>query len=160
MTITSGKFTKLKAPKTNHSFFGKKEPTNRLFFQPKLTIGPVDDVYEREADAVSERVMKDGNPIENTIHPMQSQAMVQPSCSACQEDEKKIQRKKINGGIEKGNPLPLVNQTIQSQGHSLDEGAKSFMERKIGYDFSKVNIHTGSDAAKSAQSINALAYCV
>lgn len=28
----------------------------------------------------------------------------------------------------------------------------------MGYDFSDVKIHTGADAAKSAQSINALAY--
>lgn len=32
------------------------------------------------------------------------------------------------------------------------------MEQRFGHDFSQVKIHTGSVAAKSARSINALAY--
>src|SRR6187402_3198153 len=59
------------------------------FFQPKLTVGPVDDVYEREADAVADKVlrMSDSQQIQGKI----STINVQRKCAACEEEE--LQRK-------------------------------------------------------------------
>lgn len=158
MTLTQGKFNQVKRSKSNGSFFAKKESSNRLFFQPKLTVGPVDDVYEREADAVSDQVMQPGMPKVNNTTLKPSISMVQPSCAGCREEEKNIQKKKMNNRDAMDNSLSLVDQTLISSGQSIDENSRAFMERKIGYDFSRVNIHTGPEAAKSAQSINALAY--
>ncbi|MGZ3882263.1 MAG: hypothetical protein ACXVBF_13025, partial [Flavisolibacter sp.] len=42
----------------NSSFFQARTVSSRPpFFQPKLTIGPVDDPYEREADAVADKIV-------------------------------------------------------------------------------------------------------
>ena len=45
----------------NRSFFAPKKSLNPVFFQSKLNVGPVDDVYEREADTMAERVMRKEN---------------------------------------------------------------------------------------------------
>jgi protein involved in polysaccharide export with SLBB domain len=51
-----------------------------------------------------------------------------------------------------------VSDAINSPGTPLPDGDRSLMENRFGYDFSGVRIHTSALAAKSAQSINALAY--
>ena len=138
-------------------FFQPKKQPSPLFFQPKLTIGPVDDIYEREADAVADQVMRMSNVEEETIQPKTSPLPVQRMCAECEEEEE-LQRKeksKDNATLE---APPFVNRTIQSGGKPMDDGTRSFMENRIGYDFSNVKVHTDQVAAKSAQSINALAY--
>ncbi|MEO7769088.1 MAG: hypothetical protein ABIS01_16775, partial [Ferruginibacter sp.] len=63
--------------------------------QPKLTIGPVDDPYEREADAVAEKVMRmPANETEPAFFQLKSLQItpVQRKCTAC-ADEEKLQRK-------------------------------------------------------------------
>jgi hypothetical protein len=45
-----------------------------------------------------------------------------------------------------------------SGGKALDEEERSFFEPRMGYNFRDVKIHSDSNAAKSSQSINALAY--
>ena len=139
-------------------FFGtsKKERRDQPFFQPKLTIGPVDDIYEREADAVADQVMRmsDNQVVQTKFSPIG----IQRKCPACVEEEK-AQRKETPGNSSAANEAPsIVNNVIGSGGKPLAEDTRSFMENRMGYDFSNVKIHTGSVAAKSAQSINALAY--
>jgi hypothetical protein len=51
-----------------------------------------------------------------------------------------------------------VSDALGSSGRSMDDNTRSFMENRFGFDFGDVKIHTGSVAAKSAESINALAY--
>jgi hypothetical protein len=45
-------------------------------------------------------------------------------------------------------------------GSSLEPGARSFLEERMGTDFSDVRVHTGPRADESARSINAQAYTV
>ncbi|MBE9583491.1 DUF4157 domain-containing protein [Mucilaginibacter sp. JRF] len=145
----------------------------RYGIQPKLTVNQPGDVYEQEADAVAEKVVKGADTIPwiNT----HTQAVVQRKCAACakeEEGEKHIQRKcaecekeeqglqrKENGGV--GQPsFSKVNQTLQSPGNSLDNRTLSFMESRFRQSFGHVRIHTDSVAAESAQSVNARAYTV
>ena len=149
------------ADKKNTSpFFSTKEkkPARPIFFQPKLTIGSPDDIYEREADAVADQVMRmtDNQALPTTLSPIGVQRM----CAECEEEEKeKVQRKEKGRSKNSGHEAPpIVSEVIQSGGKLLDENTRSFMENRMGYDFSNVKIHTGSVAAKSAHSINALAY--
>ena len=84
---------------------------------------------------------------------------LQRKCEHCEEEEKKkVQRKKGNANV------PAISTTTEnyintlSGGKQLNQSEKSFFEPRFGYDFSSVRIHTGTAAAKSASSINALAY--
>jgi outer membrane protein OmpA-like peptidoglycan-associated protein len=48
----------------------------------------------------------------------------------------------------------------QTSGAPLEHGTREFMEQRFGHDFSRVRVHTDSDAASSAKSANAQAYTV
>ena len=77
--------------KTSSSILSKKDQPRRLFFQPKLTIGPTDDVYEQEADATADKVMGMGDheQIQTKISPLD----IQRKCATCEEEEEHAQRK-------------------------------------------------------------------
>ena len=70
--------------KERKSPFFSKAPTS-YFFQPKLTIGPVDDPYEREADAVAEQIMRVSDTDVGKIQPKISHLSVQLMCNYCEE---------------------------------------------------------------------------
>ncbi|HEX3079641.1 MAG TPA: hypothetical protein VHQ04_04225, partial [Puia sp.] len=62
-----------------------------FFFQPKLTIGSPDDVYEKEADAMADQVMRMQMPEPITFSTGKN--AVQRKCAHCEEEEKQLQRK-------------------------------------------------------------------
>lgn len=128
---------------------------NRKFFQPKLTIGPTDDVYEHEADAVADKVvrMQDHQQIQTKISPLG----IQRKCAACEEEEH-VQRKEDGGSHQRSETPSIVLDAVNGGGTPLEHRTRTFMESRFGYDFGNVKIHTDTVAAKSAQSINALAY--
>lgn len=150
-TISSGE------EKSNDSTFFRNEGLKhkKVFFQPKLTIGKVDDPYEKEADAVADKVMRMAD--KNTLVSLISPVDVKRKCAMCEEEEK-LQRKELSSSNNATSTPLIVEQALSSGGSPLDNGTKSFMEERFGYDFGNVKIHTGPIAAKSAQSINALAY--
>jgi hypothetical protein len=150
--------TKINAPgktKSDRSFFSKKGRSYSLFFQPKLTVGPTNDVYEKEADAMADKVMR----MTDTDHAVQSKRRIssaQRTCAECREEEQ-AQRKE--SGATSPEAPSIVHDVVNSGGGTnLDPGTRGFMENRFGYDFSNVKIHNDTVAAKSAQSINALAY--
>ena len=155
MALTFEKNAKTKDSRTKRSFFPQKEKPGTIFFQPKLTIGPADDVYEREANAIADEVVStnDSEHIQTKI----SSVAVQRKCAACEEEEA-LQRKNDGAGDEKLEAPSIVSDALGSGGSPLESHSRSFMESRFGYDFSNVKIHTDSVATKSAQSINALAY--
>ena len=53
---------------------------------------------------------------------------------------------------------PVVYETLRSQGQPLESQTLRFMESRFARDFGHVQIHTGTEAATSALSINARAY--
>ena len=130
-----------------------------LFFQPRLTITQPNDLYEQQADAMAEQVMRmpDKTNNQNTFF-KPATSLVQRKCDHCEEEEKNLQRKE-NAASENAVAPPIVNDVLNSSnGKNLDASTRSFFEPRFGYDFSGVRIHNDSSAAQSAQSINALAY--
>jgi hypothetical protein len=53
---------------------------------------------------------------------------------------------------------PVLDVVGSGGGSPLDPGARSFLENRLGSDFSDVRVHTGAEADRSARSINAHAY--
>ena len=164
---------KKKSVISNHNYnphSHRNENNSSLFFnpiiQPKLKINNPNDKFEQEADAVADKVMNmntqslqtkpDTNsffkPLPTAITP------IQRKCAHC-ENEEKMQRKEFNGE-EKTADSNLENYVsgLSNGGQPLPNEARNFYEPRFGYDFGNVKIHTGTVAAKSAQSINALAY--
>lgn len=130
-----------------------------VFFQPKLTVNQPGDVYEQEADAMADKVMRMAGPTVGQpgfFKPANN--ALQRKCQHCEEDQKIQRKENSETGSTGNNGLDSYVGSLNSSGQPLSESSRQFFEPKFGYDFSNVKLHTDSVAAKSAQSINALAY--
>jgi hypothetical protein len=70
-----------------------------------------------------------------------------------------LQRRAVNESKPATVPM-IVNDVLRSPGQALDPATRASMESRFSYDFSRVRVHTDSEAAQSARAINALAYTV
>lgn len=55
---------------------------------------------------------------------------------------------------------PITRGVLRSPGQPLDAGTRAFFEPRFGHDFSKVRVHTDTNAAESARAVNAKAYAL
>jgi hypothetical protein len=138
----------------------EKHNNSGVFFQPKLSINQPNDVYEQEADAMADNVMRmtDTSVNKRTFF-APSISSIQRKCAHCKEEEKKMQRKEMNNGetVDEASTENYIS-SLNSKGRSLSTEERKFFEPRMGYDFSGVKVHTDTAAARSAQSMNALAY--
>jgi hypothetical protein len=75
-------------------------------------------------------------------------------------EEIHVQRKAESAHHNEHEAAPEVESVISSSGRPLDQETRRYMESRIGFDFSKVRVHTDSRAAASAKSLSARAYTV
>ncbi len=136
-----------------------------LFFkdhiiQAKLSINQPNDVYEQQADHMADQVMRMPDPlVKQSPFFKPAISAVQRKCHECEEDDKKLHRKESSTGeVHADSQLNNYVSSLGSTGQSMSSTARQFFEPRFGYNFSNVKLHTDSVAAKSAQSINALAY--
>lgn len=86
-----------------------------------------------------------------------------PAADAANKEKKEeipVQRKAESTLYDEQEAAPEVESVISSSGRPLDRETRRYMESRIGFDFSKVRIHTGTRAAASARSLGAYAYTV
>jgi hypothetical protein len=149
---------------------GTRFDFEKIGIQPKLKISQPDDVYEQEADKVAEEVMRTfvSTPINSLTIP-DSEERIDRKCAACETEKEEeeeslgISRKQspnIAGveGIDRR--INEVKNVVAAGGSPLDANTKELMEFRFGYDFNNIRIHTGETAARSARSVNALAYTI
>jgi hypothetical protein len=111
--------------------------------QRKLTIGASNDPLEQEADRVADLVMSASpNSVVNGTPPQIQRFMGQTT-----------------GQTDMVAPAS-VDSVLSSPGSPLESGLRQDMEQRFGHDFSRVRVHTGIEAERSAQDINANAYTV
>lgn len=132
---------------------------SKTFFQPKHSINKPNDIHEQEADAMAAKVIRMKSvENDNTFFRFADKSNVQRMCPDCEEEES-LQRKEKP--VENSNDVSgtgHISDVINSGGSRLSDKDRKFFEPRFGYDFSNVKIHTNTIAAKSADSINALAY--
>lgn len=138
--------------------------------QPRLTIGPVDDPAEREAERVAEQVMR------MPVHTLQrspisiqrcgkcakaaSIAEMCPSCAA-KARSSVLQREAASGAVPEVTPeVEASIGAMRGGGQPLDAATRAFMEPRFGHDFGSVRIHTDTRAARTAAAVGALAFTV
>ncbi len=126
--------------------------------QPKFTINNPLDQYEKEADAVADKVMRmRDHEVEEQTFFKPAISFLQRKCDHCREEEKNLQRKE--GSTEEGiSPATESYINSLSGGKSLNKRELSFFESRMGYDFSNVRVHTDRAASESSKSLNAHAY--
>ena len=136
------------------------------FIQPKLTVGNKDDIYEKEADRMADKVVSDSRKTE-------VQPFIQPKCNACEEE---LQKKEEEGtdefetpevqlfseqAIPPGDSAEHIESQLSNtkgQGTPLQEDVAHEMGNAFGYDFSNVRVHAGSAAIQMNQELNAKAF--
>ncbi|UBF24835.1 DUF4157 domain-containing protein [Kovacikia minuta CCNUW1] len=131
-------------------------PTDRPIIQPKLTIGPVGDKYEQEADQIAAQVVNQINA------PQSSRIRGTIQRHETKEEEDKLQRKpllqNLSGGIPATPKLEAEIGRSRSGGQPLAENIRTPMERAFGANFSGVRVHTDAQANQLNRSIQAKAF--
>jgi hypothetical protein len=116
--------------------------------QAKLRIGQPGDVYEQEADRVTDEVMRMPEP------EMQRQVDEEE-----EEEEEMLQAKSREDATpEVSNNLESQINAIKGGGRPLAKSERAYFEPRFGTDFSQVRLHTDSQAAESTRPVNAKAY--
>lgn len=84
---------------------------------------------------------------------------VQRKCQHCEEEDRQVHRKETgSGAVEADGRFERYASSLGDRGTPLPQADRDFFEPRFNQDFSNVRIHTGSDAAQSADSIQARAY--
>ena len=145
----------------NHSGKHSSAVSDKPFFQPKLSINQPNDIYEQEADAMADKVMRMSDQhIAQPSFFKPSATNIQRKCKHCEEEEEKQLQRKESGSNDFSSDTSTENylSTLNGNGRSLTKDEAGFFEPYFGYDFSNVRVHNDSIANQSAQNINALAY--
>lgn len=125
--------------------------------QTKLKVNTSGDIYEQEADRLSEQVTGTAElPLQRT-----SARGGRPTGMNEQAADEGLRTKRIqaNDSGEMVAP-PLVHEVLRSSGEPLDPSVRAFMEPRFGHDFSRVRVHTDARAVESARALRARAYTV
>jgi hypothetical protein len=123
-----------------------------LWVQPKLTLGPVSDQYEQEADRVARQVARHINTA--TSQPVQRQELdgeetVRMTPSTPQLDGA---GKNVSPEVERG------IQAVRGGGEPLPETIRDSLEHAFAADFSSVKLHSDAQADQLNRSLQARAF--
>lgn len=140
--------------------------------QAKLEIGQPNDIYEREADRLADHVMRmtEGSLVNGDSSFVQRRAEF---LEFPEKEEDVLQRQPMDekeelvqakrNSVQTPQATPGIESRINSLkggGQPLSESTRSFFEPRFGTDFGRVRIHTGAEAAQTAQSVNARAFTI
>jgi len=117
-------------------------PATPRIVQPKLKINQPGDEYEQEADRVAEQVL------------------AAPAHTEVSGAAPHIQRYAGQPNGEAEMAPASVDRVLSSPGRPLDWTLQQNMEQRLGYDFSRVRVHSGAAVEQSAREVNAHAYTV
>ena len=111
-------------------------------FNVRSRIGSADDPLELEADRIAEQVT----------------ASRWPSPAGVTRAPQRIERSAAQAADSAPAVHTSVDQALRSTGGPLDASLRLDMEQRFGRDFSKVRVHRGEAAERSARDLNANAY--
>ena len=98
-------------------------------------------------------------PIFDSAAPPPEDQTIQKKCAECEQEESdKVQRKESNGEKSASPDLSSRLQSGRGGGNPLPNDTKTQMEGAMGADFSRVRVHTGSEATDMSQGIHAQAF--
>jgi hypothetical protein len=125
----------------------------RVVAQAKLVVSQPGDEYEQEAERVAEKVMSKSEGY-----------VLQRKSPLHNEDDIVLKAKGLPGqapsAISKIEATPSVREVLDSSSQTLSSATRTFMEPRFRRDFGNVRIHIGSQAAKLAHAVKALAFTV
>lgn len=136
--------------------------------QTKLTVGPAQDRYEREADQVAHQAAARTSPTETKIsktdyrNPLANKITPLTRNQIVLREEESVRRKPEGGSNESSAPVGrrLERNLADSKGDGrpLPTKTRVEMESQFGVDFRNVRLHTGNDASRLTNSMKAEAF--
>lgn len=126
--------------------------------QARPAVNTPGDLYEREADRISEQMMR---VLEPQLHRASPSGGGCPECRdersarGCSQAEH-VQADAAAGGVAP----PIIHEVLRSPGQALTAETRALMESRFGHDFGPVRVHTDPKARRSAETVNARAYTV
>lgn len=121
--------------------------------QPSLEVGPADDRFEREADAIAARTLSAAEPPTSTLA---GDPSVQRRCAACSEEEPSVRGRGAHASP--GLRIGASAAALTTGGQPLGATVRSFFETRMGRDLSGVRVHSGLESARLNGSIAARAF--
>jgi hypothetical protein len=132
-----------------HDYFGA---------QPAMPVTPAGHPSEREADRVADAVVRTAEPRVQRKCACGGDAGAGGECEECRTKRLALQR--TGEGSAPAAAPASVHAALSGPAAPLHAGDRAFMEARFGYDFGRVRVHQGTEAAESARGVNALAYTV
>jgi hypothetical protein len=99
-----------------------------------------------------------GAPPPDTTRLAAGSPVVAPAGACEHGDDRSVLRRRSIGKDLGGEAPPIVAEALRRPGRPLDAGTREAMEAHFGQDLSRVRVHTDPLAAKSAETVRALAY--
>lgn len=124
--------------------------------QPDLTVGAPGDLYEQEADRIADEVLRmpERKPPETNIF---SAGFPKRRLEEDRDNGTPVQAKADADRISR--PVPGFQSVMETiNGIPLSEKERTFFEPRFGFDFSRVRIHTDSNAAQTSKALGARAF--
>jgi outer membrane protein OmpA-like peptidoglycan-associated protein len=136
---------------------GLNTPQNsrQIIIQPKLEISQPGDMYEREADTISEKVMTKSEFIAPSTEEEEEKLQAKPLSETI---SRMIQTSRNENSDFQNTGMEDSLNSSKSSGNPLSGNVRSFMENRFGTDFSNVKIHTDSNAVQMSKMLNAHAF--
>jgi hypothetical protein len=146
-----------------HTFFAA--PSNQSFFKPQATIQRKCAHCEAEDKQVNRQ--PGSKEEEKKIQKMDDKKEVEDKkeekevhrVADKKEEEKKLSKKETTATASgKASNVNAYIHSLDGKGAALAEETQHFFGERMGYDFSHVRIHAGTEAEQSAKEVNAKAY--
>ena len=127
------------------------QPPGDGVLQAKLAIGAPDDPFEREADAMADRVTRQepARPLARATRSAVRRCAGPGPCDCDDCAAKHALAHTANSTVER---------VVRDGGVPLGADTRLVMESRFGHDFSRVRVHDDQEAAASAAAIQARAY--
>jgi hypothetical protein len=120
--------------------------------QARLSVGPVGDKYEQEADRVADQVMHMTTPSTSR------QALQRADEDEAVQLKSSIQPVQGDGGFEVKGAVEARLAQRQGGGAPLSNDVQAFMGSRFDTDFSRVRVHTDREAAQLNRDLQAQAF--
>ena len=122
--------------------------------QPSLEVGPANDRFEREADAIAAQTL--AMPAGDLAAAAATDPHVQRKCTECGEEEQSVRT--LRAAPTEGTRIGASVTRLTTGGQALPDATRDFFEARMGRDLCSVRVHGGGQAAHLNGSIAARAF--
>ena len=131
-----------------------------LSLQTKMVTNKVGDEHEQEADRIAQQALDMTEPELQRASPRGGECPKSETEQAPHKQERVLTRRSGSSDLEPTVLAPMVNEMLRAPGQPLDQPFRTFIQSRLGHDFSSVRVHADPRSSRSALELQAHAYTV